>query len=111
MATRTIKTMYCLDVATVRGLRVVGRFDQLLCPGTPLLGCLGRIARPEHAIIARPCEKFELAHDLDGRVEHIARATLGHDQRGVRRVRFDLAAQSQDLHVDRPVVDLVVVQT
>ena len=51
------------------------------------------------------------AHRLDRGVEQVAGAALGLDEARMRRVGLDLAAQAQDLHVDRAVVDLGVVQS
>src|SRR5688500_3417640 len=47
-------------------------------------------------------------HRLDGRVEVVARAAFRADQLGLVGALLDLAAQPQDLHVDRAVVDVVV---
>ena len=50
------------------------------------------------------------AHGLYGRCENISRAALGADELGPRGVRLELLPQASHLHVDRTVVDLVVVQ-
>ena len=48
------------------------------------------------------------SHRLHGDVEEVARAALGADECGLVGLLLDLAAQPQDLHVDRAVVDVVV---
>src|SRR5580765_6360857 len=50
------------------------------------------------------------AHGLDHRGEDVSGAPLRADELRLRALRLDLAAQAADLHVDRAVVDLVVVQ-
>ncbi len=47
--------------------------------------------------------------DFDGGSEDVADAALGDDELGLGGIRLDLTSQPQDLHVDRAVVDLVVV--
>ena len=43
---------------------------------------------------------------VDRSVEHIPGAALRLDEHRFTRIGFDLAPQSQNLHVDRPIVDL-----
>src|SRR5438128_11881609 len=47
---------------------------------------------------------------LDRRHEDVAGPALGDDELRARRIDLDLAAQAHDLHVDRAVVHLRVVQ-
>ncbi len=48
-------------------------------------------------------------NDIDSGLEGVADAALGDDEAGLRRIGFDLAAQPQNLHVYRAIVDLIVV--
>src|SRR5258706_16454536 len=52
----------------------------------------------------------ELANDFDRRDERVAGAALGTDELDRTICRCQLPAQTPDLHIDRTVVDLVVVQ-
>jgi hypothetical protein len=58
----------------------------------------------------RPRTPTSLVHGLYGDVEYVTDAALGADVARLGRIRLDLAAQAQDLHVDRAVVHVVVVQ-
>src|SRR5581483_1769611 len=49
-------------------------------------------------------------HGFDRDAENVACAALGLDVARVARIALDLASQAQDLHVDRAVEHLVVVQ-
>src|SRR4029077_14931332 len=48
-------------------------------------------------------------HSFDRYRDAVAHAAFGEDDLRFGRIALDLATQSQDLHVDRPIVDLVVV--
>jgi hypothetical protein len=48
--------------------------------------------------------------DFDRDAEHITGTALGADVAWLRRIRFELAPQSNDLHVDRSVIHVIVMQ-
>ena len=52
-----------------------------------------------------------LPHRHDGLGEYVAGAAFSADDLARRSVRLEHLAQPSDLHIDRPIVDLVIVQT
>src|SRR5712691_3909479 len=66
----------------------------------------GRLAK----FVKRKKTRQISVNGLDRDAEQVSRAALGADVARLGRILFDLAAQSQDLHVDGAVVDLVVMQ-
>ena len=62
------------------------------------------------AATSRPAGVARSAHGFDGRRENVSGASLGADERRARALRLDLLAETTNLHVDRSVINLVVVK-
>src|SRR6185503_8543160 len=101
----------CSDICDPRSAFLMAAwwrsFETGRLPGTALRISAGR---PRFQTKPSLSPAAGLPHRVDRGVEHVADAALGDDEARVRGVGLDLAPQAQDLHVDRAVVDLGVVQ-
>jgi hypothetical protein len=111
------------EVVVLVGAVASGSRGELWSPGNALIITLRYISRramlmrwdyraiaPVAVHISAETRIGSVNH-LDRGAKHVARSALSDDEFGLRRIRLNLAAQSQHLDVDCAVVDFIVVHT